>query len=213
MSYARRLALGVVAPMIACTAGVMGSAPAAHAASCPKGPGHVTHGTIGRIDYASDGSIAGTTATRNGELKHSTPYLAKSPATFTYRGNRYVVGKGAQFALGCYGPSKNTPDVLYASVFDEHGKVTVHTGKAHPGGIMTQETLLNPVGHRAQSITAKVTGSASHRTTMTSTGPIIDITPEVGTHAGHCIYHHAIVATSKWSNTAQSFTLHIKVVR
>jgi hypothetical protein len=205
-------AVGVGLSMLPSTAGASGSTPTL-AVSCPRFDSHVVSGKLGALQTDSQTGQPDGFKTVTGDPKQVTPYVAQTKVGLRYGGNSYVVRRGTLFSLGCYGQSVAHPHVLYAKLFVEHGAATVHTVASTPGALQTWEALVNPVGHVAQRITLKEAGTPTNTfMTMSSSGPIVDITPERGANAGHCIYHHAIRAHSAWDQHAQNFRLSVTVV-
>ena len=166
-------------------------------------------------------SVSGNLAA-NGPSAPSSPsdipwgdtFLATTKNVLTYEGNRYTVAKGTVFKLGCFA-SQKAASVIYPDLDVLMGRATVQTVAGQPGGLHSSDILVNPVGHSAQSISITVTGnprSPAETTLMTSTGPIVDITPELGVHNGHCIYHHSVRAVASYHGGI-SFSMTISVLR
>jgi hypothetical protein len=204
---------------------VAGAAPAVTSASsgptpvvphsCPHWHAQVTQGSVGTIVYdPQTGKEVSATPVAGGGLSFITPYKAIDDAKIQYQGNTYAVRAGAEFALSCYGQSISRPNDLNGALYLHSGQMSVDTTSQRPGGIKTFEALLNPVGATAQHIAVNretkndVTGS----THMTAGGPIVDVTPEQGKNAGHCIYHHDVKLTSTFDRRAQNFRLDVTVI-
>jgi hypothetical protein len=184
--------------------------------SCPLWTAQVSHGRVGQVAYDPvTGREVGANAIDNGRLVFRKPYKALGDATVEYQGNTYAVRAGAEFALSCYGQSISRPNDLNGALYLHSGRMAVDTTSSRPGGIKTFEALMNPVGATAQHIdvSRKTRNGVTGRVRMSAGGPIVDVTPELGDGAGHCIYHHQVRLVSSFNAHAQNFELNVTVVR
>ena len=205
-------AIGVGLSALPTTAGAAGTTPTTPV-KCPRYAIRAIAGRIGEIHYNRTTGRPDGATTLTGAPAQSAPYIAQTPVTLDLAGNHYVVERNTTFSLGCYGQSIHRPHILYPKLFVEHGVATVTTDAADPGAVQTFDALINPVGHVAQRITLQEDGTpTSTFMTMSSAGPIVDITPERGATAGHCIYHHAVKTHSTWDQRAQIFAMRVTVV-
>jgi hypothetical protein len=183
--------------------------------ACPHWTANVTRGRIGEVTFdPQTGRELTTVPVDDGRLVLSRPYKALGDATARYEGNTYAVHAGTEFALSCYGQSVSRPNELNGALYLQAGRASVSTASRRPGAIKTFEALLNPVGATAQHLAVSRTltrtgGSVS----LNATGPKVDITPELGANAGHCIYYNEVRLASSFSERAQTFLLKVTIVR
>ena len=181
---------------------------------CPKISSTVTGGRIAIVQPGSTPSNPlPPLAVQKRHLSRDNVYLAVTRTRFSYGGNAYTISRGTEFALGCYGQSVHQPHVLYPRVGIVEGEAAVSTTSRTPGALSAPQALINPVGHTAQHISVNIKGPPTHAVmTIRSSGPVIDITPEFGTQAGHCIYHHVVRIDSYFSRKLGDIALNIHVL-
>jgi hypothetical protein len=183
--------------------------------TCPSWTANVARGRVGQIIFDSQtGREVTAVAVADGRLSLGRPYKALANARIEYEGNSYAARAGTEFALSCYGQSASNPTNLNGAVYLQSGVISVNTVSDRPGGIKTFEALMNPVGATAQLIAvSRALTRGGGRVGMRATGPEVDITPELGSSAGHCIYHEQVRLTSTFSQRLQTFLLSVTIIR
>ena len=143
-------------------------------------------------------------------------YKAEGTVRLDYANNTYAIGPGSIFKIVCYGKSAKAGLTLPALDLLV-GQVKVTTAQKKPGGVVTNESLLDPRDDPTMTFTASRTLrsggdpttknidswmghtiSQAFGTTRTSSvgKPIIGVTPYVGSKPGVCRYVQEAKLTS-----------------
>ena len=199
----RKLAAVIVPVFVSATLQLLGALGAQAGTGCGASA-QVMSGKVSEVVYDSSGMETNQTKPYvNNILKGIRKYVADSTVELATRGNHYRIEKGSRWIMGCYGHPQH-PNVLFPRVFLDKGKVHLDTAKSAPAGVQTQEGLIGPNGYYGQSIEVTRTWSDTlgdiGTTVLTSNGPALFFTPEMGATAGHCIFYNNVTAKSYHSN-------------
>ena len=212
----RKLAAVIIPVLVSATLPLLG-APAAQASGGCGANAQVMSGKVSEVVYDNSGMETDQTKPYdNNILKGIRRYVADTTVELATRGNHYRIEKGSRWIMGCYGHPQH-PHVLFPRVFLDKGKLHLDTSKSAPGGVETQEGLIGPNGNYGQSI--EVTRTWADKigdigtTVLTSNGPALFFTPEMGASAGHCIFYNDVTAKSYHSNNPELMGYGLNIIK